>query len=83
MRKELWRLSISILEFVINNQKVSSKKLNINVILKFKLHNSSADNPILECRARACDLSGEQGRLHFTKVCLVETARLANGEPKP
>lgn len=82
MRKELWRLSISILEFVINNQKVSSKMLNINVILKFKLHNSSADNPILECRARACDLS-EQGRLHFTKVCLVESAGLANGELKP
>ena len=43
---------------------------NINIFLKFKLHNCLTDNTILEHTARVCDLSGEQGR-YTLLVCLV------------
>ena len=40
---------------------------NINILLKFKLHNYLTENTILQCRARACDLSGEQKRYILLK----------------
>ena len=40
---------------------------NINIFFKFKLHNCLTDNTILECRARVCDLSGEQGKYTLPK----------------
>ena len=52
---------------------------NINIFLKFKLHNCLTDNTILERTARVCDLSGEQGR-YTLLVCLVGNEGLANSQ---